>query len=226
VPDGKDGKNGNHRSNDKLSHTSHNSHSSHASHASHDSPSRILPPRGDYQTLLSYQKSLVVYQITYRFCQLYLKKNDRTIDQMVQAARSGKQNIVEGSKAATTSKEMEIKLTNVARASLEELLEDYRDYLRTRDLRIWDKQSREATYVRQLGKTVPLSYDLFREYIESRPAEVVANIAICLINQVNYLLDQQLKSLEKRFLKDGGLRERMTRARLQAREQRNGQGKK
>ena len=145
---------------------------------------------------------------------------------MVQAARSGKQNIVEGSKAATTSKEMEIKLTNVARASLEELLEDYRDYLRTRDLRIWDKQSREATYVRQLGKTVPLSYDLFREYIESRPAEVVANIAICLINQVNYLLDQQLKSLEKRFLKDGGLRERMTRARLQAREQRNGQGKK
>ena len=96
---------------------------------SHASRSLILPPRGDYQTLLSYQKSEVVYQITYRFCQRFLKKGDRTIDQMVQAARSGKQNIVEGSKAATTSKEMEIKLTNVARASLEELKLDYEDYL-------------------------------------------------------------------------------------------------
>ena len=93
----------------------------------------------------------MVYQITYRFCQRFLKKGDRTVDQMVQAARSGKQNIVEGSKAATTSKEMEIKLTNVARASLEELLEDYRDYLRVRDLRIWDKKSREAAYVAEAG---------------------------------------------------------------------------
>lgn len=94
---------------------------SHDSHSSHNSQSLILPPRGDYQTLLSYQKSEVVYQITFRFCQRFLKKGDRTIDQMVQAARSGKQNIVEGSKAATTSKEMEIKQTNVARASLEEM---------------------------------------------------------------------------------------------------------
>lgn len=199
----------------------------HASQSSHDSPSLILPPRGDYQTLLSYQKSEVVYQITYRFCQRHLKKNDRTVDQMVQAARSGKQNIVEGSKAAPTSKEMEIKLTNVARASLEELLEDYRDYLKVRDLHLWEKESREAAYVRKLGKTLPLSFEVFREFVETRPAEVVANIAICLIHQANFLLDQQLKSLEKSFLKDGGLRERMTRARLQARdEQRNGRGKK
>jgi four helix bundle protein len=113
---------------------------SHDSHGSHNSQSLILPPRGDYQTLLSYQKSEVVYQITFRFCQRFLKKGDRTIDQMVQAARSGKQNIVEGSKAATTSKEMEIKLTNVARASLEELLEDYRDFLKVRDLPIWAKR--------------------------------------------------------------------------------------
>lgn len=126
-------------------------HNSHDSHTSHNSQPSILPPRGDYQTLLSYQKSEILYQLTYRFCQGFLKKNARTIDQMVQAARSGKQNIVEGSKAATTSKEMEIKLTNVARASLEELLEDYRDYLRRRDLPIWDKQSREALYVRKLG---------------------------------------------------------------------------
>ncbi|MHB1399730.1 MAG: four helix bundle suffix domain-containing protein [Trichloromonadaceae bacterium] len=177
-----------------------------------------MPPRGDYQTLLSYQKSEVLYQLTYRFCQRFFKKSDRTIDQMVQAARSGKQNIVEGSKAATTSKEMEIKLTNVARASLEELLEDYRDYLRVRDLPLWDKQSREATYVRKLGTSSPLSFELFREFTETRPAEVVANIAICLLHQTNYLLDQQLKALEKAFLKDGGLRERMTRARLQERE--------
>lgn len=195
----------------------HGKASSHTSQVSHDSPSLILPPRGDYQTLLSYQKSEVIYQITFRFCAKFLKKGDRTVDQMVQAARSGKQNIVEGSKAATTSKEMEIKLTNVARASLEELLEDYRDYLRVRDLRIWDKQSREAAYARKLGMTSPLSFEVFREFTETRPAEVVANIAVCLIHQANYLLDQQLKALEKSFLKDGGLRERMTRARLLAR---------
>ena len=139
-------------------------------------------------------------------------------DQMLQAARSGKQNIVEGSKAATTSKETELRLTNVARASLEELLEDYGDFLKARDLRLWDKQSDEAAYVRKLGKTQPLTYEPFRQFIETRPAEVVANIAICLIHQANYLLDRQLKSLEKNFLKEGGLRERMTRARLQARE--------
>jgi four helix bundle suffix protein len=161
----------------------------------------------------------VIYEITYRFCQRFLKKGDRTTDQMVQAARSGKQNIIEGSKAATTSKETEIKLTNVARSSLEELLEDYRDFLRVRDLRVWDKQSQEAQYVRKLGLAKPLKFDVFREFTETRPAEVVANIAICLIHQANYLLDRQLKALEQAFLKEGGLRERMTRVRLQAREQ-------
>lgn len=194
-------------------------HNSHASQTSHKSQSSILPPRGDYQTLLSYQKSEVIYQITYRFCQRFLKKGDRTVDQMIQAARSGKQNIVEGSKAATTSKEMEIKLTNVARASLEELLEDYRDFLKVRDLAIWAKQSREAAYARKLGASRPLTFAVFRDFVETRPAEVVANIAVCLIHQANYLLDQQLKSLEKNFLNEGGLRERMTRARLQARKE-------
>lgn len=197
---------------------SHDSHSSHNSHTLQNSQSLILPPRGDYQTLLSYQKAEVIYQITYRFCEKFLKKGDRTIDQMVQAARSGKQNIVEGSKAATTSKEMEIKLTNVARASLEELLEDYRDYLKVRDFVIWGKDSREALYVRKLRHDPHDSYEAYREFVETRTAEVVANIAICLIHQANFLLDRQLKALEKAFLKDGGLRERMTRARLQARE--------
>ena len=120
---------------------------------------------------------------------------------------------------SSVSQQSEIRLTNVARASLEELLEDYRDYLNTHNLPIWDKQSREANYVRQLGKTSPLSFEIFREFTETRPANVVANIAICLIYQTNYLLDQQIRRLEKDFLQNGGLRERMTQARLQARSQ-------
>jgi len=180
---------------------------------------RILIRHRDYHGLLSYQKAEVIYDITYRFCQRFLNRGDRTIDQMVQAARSGKQNIAEGSKAATTSKEMEIKLTNVARASLEELLVDYQDFLRVRDLRLWDKNGREAQYVRGLGMANPVTFELFRDFVESRSAEVVANIAICLLHQANYLLDRQLNSLQAAFLKDGGLRERMTHARVQAREQ-------
>ncbi len=170
--------------------SSQNSQNSHGSHP-------ILRAGGDYQTLLSYQKSEVIYEITYRFCQRFLFRGDRTIDQMVQAARSGKQNILEGSKAATTSKETEIKLTNVARASFEELLEDYRNFLRVRDLAAWDKQSREAQYVRNLGLARPLTFAVFREFVETRPAGVVANIAICLIHQANYLIDHQLSGLEK-----------------------------
>lgn len=192
---------------------------SHSSHSSQQPTSALLPPRGDYHTLLSYQKASVIYEITYRFCRRFLSRGDRTIDQMVQAARSGKQNIIEGSKAATTSKETEIKLTNVARASLEELLEDYRDYLSARDLHTWDKDSREAQYVRKTGRIIPLTFEAFRTFTETRPAEVVANIAICLIHQANFLIDQQLKGLERAFLKEGGLRERMTQARIMAREQ-------
>jgi four helix bundle suffix protein len=179
----------------------------------------IILPHGNYQELLSYQKAEVVYDLTFRFCEKHLKRGDRTIDQMVQAARSGKQNIVEGSKASGTSKEMEIKLTNVARASLEELLEDYRDYLRVRDLGMWGKDSKEAQYVRKLGSKPYTTYETYRTYVDTRSAEVVANIAICLIHQANYLLDQQIRRLEQDFLKEGGLRERMTKARLQAREQ-------
>lgn len=187
----------------------------------------FIPPHGHYQELLSYQKAQVIYDLTFRFCERFLKKGDRTIDQMVQAARSGKQNIVEGSKASGTSKEMEIKLMNVSRASLEELLEDYLDYLRVRDLAIWDKESKQATFVRKLGNESHTTYETYREFCETRPAEVAANIAICLIHQANYLLDRQIRRLEQDFLKEGGLRERMTRARLQVRDQqRNGGGKR
>lgn len=178
---------------------------------------RLLPPRGDYQTLLSFQKAELVYDLTFRFADKYLAKGDRTIDQMIQSARSGKKNILEGSKAALTSKETEIKLTNVARASLEELLDDYRDYLRVREHPEWDKNSREALFVRRLGRKTPQTYELYRQFVETRSAEVVANIAICLIHQTNYLIDQQLRRLEKDFLEHGGLRERMTRLRLKHR---------
>jgi four helix bundle suffix protein len=177
----------------------------------------IIPPRGDYQTLLSFQKAEVVYDITFRFAHKYLSRGDRTVDQMIQSARSGKQNILEGSKAATTSKETEIKLTNVGRASLEELLADYRDYLRVRDLPIWEKDSKEALFVRELGRKETQTYELYREFVETRPPETIANIAICLIHQTNYLIDQQLRHLEQDFLEQGGLRERMFKARLEHR---------
>jgi four helix bundle suffix protein len=174
----------------------------------------FLPPHGNYQELLSYQKAEVVYDLTFRFCKRFLSKGDRTIDQMVQAARSGKQNIAEGSKASVTSKEMEIKLTNVARASLEELLIDYRDFLRVRDLTIWDKDSKEAQFVRRLGRGPNVTFETYREFCETRPAEVVANIGICLVHQANYLLDRQIRRLEQDFVKEGGIREKMTKARL------------
>jgi four helix bundle suffix protein len=190
-----------------------------------DTPAPIILPHGNYRELLSYRKAEVIYDLTFRFCEKHLKKGDRTCDQMVQAARSGKQNIIEGSAASGTSKEMELKLTGVARASLEELLADYRDFLRVRDLTLWSKDSREARYVRTLGNRSHESYETYRDFMETRPAEVIANIAICLIHQANYLLDRQIKRLEQDFLKEGGLRERMTRARLQAREQQLGKNK-
>ena len=179
----------------------------------------FIPAHGNYQKLLSFQKAEAAFDLTYRFCQRFLSKGDRTVDQMVQAARSGKQNILEGSKASGTSKETEIKLTNVARASLEELLADYQDFLRVRDLRLWERNSKEALFVRKLGHGTHVTYETYRSFVETRPAEVVANIAICLIHQANYLLDQQIRRLEKDFLAHGGLRERLTRARLQSRDQ-------
>jgi four helix bundle suffix protein len=185
----------------------------------------FIPPHGGYRNLLSYRKAEIVYDATVYFCDRYVDRRSRTRDQMVQAARSGKQNIVEASMASGTSKETEIKLTNVARASLEELLEDYRDFLRTRGAPRWEKESKEALYVRRLGSRTQgsqkpdESYATYRTYIETRPPEVVANILICLIHQANYLLDRQIRQLEQAFLEEGGLRERMTRARLKTRKQ-------
>jgi len=187
----------------------------HKTNRSHSSYSEgFTPPHGGYEDLRSFQKARIVFDGTVRFCDRFVDKRSRTRDQMVQAGRSGKQNILEGSQASGTSKENELKLTNVARASLEELLEDY---LRTGGYALWPKNSKEALYVRKLGRESNRSYESYRTYLETRPPEIVANILICLIHQTNYLLDQQLRRLEQDFLAEGGLRERMTRARLQAR---------
>lgn len=183
---------------------------------------RIIPPHGNYHELISYKKAAIVYSATVTFCDRFIGIRDRTYDQMVQAARSGKQNIIEGSMASGTSKETEIKLTNVARASQEELLEDYKDYIRNRKGIIWDKDSKEALYVRRLAYRKDESYDnTYKEFIETRDGIVCANIIICLIHQCNYLLDKQIHKLEEDFIENGGLRERMYQARIRYRQNPN-----
>lgn len=181
----------------------------------------FIPPHGGYAKLTAYKRVEVVYDATVCFCCRFLEKRDRTVDQMVQAARSGKQNTVEGSQASGMSKEMEIKLIGVARASLEELLADYCDFLRTHHLHLWDKNSKEALYVRKLANETDGSYEIYREFIETRPSGTVANIIICLIHQANFLLDRLIRSLERDFLEHGGLREQMAKCRLRRREQQN-----
>ncbi|MBI4323627.1 MAG: four helix bundle protein [Chloroflexi bacterium] len=175
---------------------------------------RFIPPHGGYENLLSFQKARIVYDGTVRFCERFLNKSDRTYDQMIQAARSGKQNILEGSQASGTSKETEIKLTNVARASLEELLEDYRDFLRVRGIAEWPKEHSHTRRLRELNRQPNAKYETFKKGIEHPDPAIAANVLIGLIKLTNYLLDQQLRQLEVAFVKEGGLRERMTRARL------------
>jgi four helix bundle suffix protein len=201
----------------KETHTTKKRGANHSSSLSSASYPGFIPPHGGYDNLIAYRKSQIIYDGTVRFCDRFIDKKSRTHDQMVQAARSGNKNIAEGSQISGTSKESELKLTGVARGSLEELLGDYRDYLRQHEFREWNKNDREALYVRKLGARNEERYEDYRAFIETRPAEVVANILICLIHQANYLLDQQLRRLEQEFLQAGGLRERMTRARLAAR---------
>ena len=177
----------------------------------------FIPKHGGYKNLLTYQKAEIIYDGTYYFCHKYFPKYDRTIGQMVQAARSGKQNIVEGSMASGTSKETEIKLTNVARASLEELIVDYKDFLRINKLKFWDKKHPYYPMLTKLHKTPNATYETYRKGIESPDPEVAANVMISLINITSYLLAQQLKALEQEFLQEGGLRERMAQARINVR---------
>ncbi|SDC15805.1 four helix bundle suffix domain-containing protein [Niabella drilacis] len=177
----------------------------------------FIPLHGGYRHLITFQKAGIIYDGTVFFTGKYFNKYDRTVDQMVQAARSGKQNIAEASMASGTSKEMEIKLTNVARASLEELLLDYEDFLRTRKRMQWPRSHRLSLRFDELNQTSNASYDTFKKAIEHEDPEISANVLRCLVKVTVYLLGQQVIALEKAFLNEGGLRERMTRARLQNR---------
>ena len=177
---------------------------------------KLICPSGNYRKLLSYQKTEVIYEMTYYFCNNYLKKGDRTVDQMVQAARSGKQNIIEGCAASATSAKTEIKLVNVAKASLQELLEDYIDYLRTRGHRQWEEGSVEWEAMRQLGREHN-DAEYFMNLCATRPPETIANMAIVLIKQADYLLFKQLERLEDDFVNQGGFSERMMRVRKEKR---------
>jgi len=178
----------------------------------------FIPAHGGHRKLRSYQKAQIVFDATVFFCRRFLDKRDRTVDQMVQAARSGKQNIVEASQASGTSKEMEIKLTNVARASLAELEEDYQDFLRTRRLLEWPPEHAYSRRLRTLNRTPDATYAIFQKGIENPDPEIAANVILGLVRATCYLLDRQLATLEQAFLKEGGLRERMTRARLKRRD--------
>jgi four helix bundle suffix protein len=178
----------------------------------------LIPPHGGYRKLRSFQCAQLVYDGTAIFCERFVEKRSRTHDQMVQAARSGVQNIAEASMASATSKKTELKLTGVARASLEELLLDYEDFLRQRGQRLWHKDSPEALTVR--GKYQSDKSDRSDAPDRSDPysfrtasPEVAANTIICLINQASYLLGRQLKALEEQFLEEGGFTERLYRER-------------
>ena len=182
----------------------------------------FLPLRGNYRSLIVYQKAECIYDVTFFFAHKFLEKGDRTVDQMVQAARSGKQNIAEGSAASTTSRETELKLMNVAKASLQELLIDYEDYLRVRGLEQW--QSTDSRYIRTrkvAAKHNDSAY--YREAVAVRSDETVANIAITLIHQADAMLLKLIEVLKRQFVQQGGIREEMTRARLSYR---NGQYQK
>jgi four helix bundle suffix protein len=160
----------------------------------------------------------IIYDATVAFCARFIDRYSRTTDQMVQAARSGKQNIAEASQASATSKKTELKLTGVARASLEELLQDYQDFLRQRNLPLWPKDHPQAQAIRRIAYRSDKSYQSYRSYVEEAPPETAANAMLCLIHQANYLLDQQLRSLEQHFLAEGGFTERLYHARREHRD--------
>ena len=179
--------------------------------------SGLIPPHGGYQELQSFKMAEIVYDATVAFCDRFIDRRSRTHDQMVQAARSGKQNIAEGSMASGTSKKTELKLVGVARASLEELLVDYKDFLRQRGLRLWPKDHPRSRSTRALCYRQDRSYSTYRPYIENAPPEVAANTAVCVLHQTNFLLDRQLRTLESDFVEEGGFTERLYRTRTEAR---------
>ncbi|MBM2804620.1 MAG: topoisomerase, type zn finger domain protein [Deltaproteobacteria bacterium] len=184
-----------------------------------------LRPSGGYRELRSFQVATVIYDATVAFCDRFVDKRSRTQDQMVQAARSGRQNIAEGSRAAAASSQTELRLVNVARASLDELLLDYEDFLRQRGKRQWKKDDLEAREVRAVGlkrdrtdrsdQTDPSDHrKRYSRWLDAADPAVVANTVLCLIHQANYLLDQQIAGLEREFVQEGGYTEKLAAARL------------
>ena len=176
----------------------------------------LIPQRGNYKKLLSYQKTDVIFQLTYYFCHTYLQKGDRTIDQMVQAARSGKQNIAEGSVDGVTSREMEIRLTNVAKSSMHELRLDYEDYLLTRRLTKWAVDDPRTRQTRSYTRT-HMEPHLYQHMVDTRTDETAANIAITMLHQYDVLITRLIEAQKQRFLDEGGIKEQMYRARMQSR---------
>ncbi len=183
--------------------------------------STFLPQRGNYRNLVAFQKTECIYDITQYFVNKYLSKGDRTVDQMIQAARSGRQNIAEGCAASTTSREMEIKLINVARASLQELLLDYEDYLRVRSQCLWPVDDARSVAARRVcARRNDSAY--YREAIQQRTDETICNIAITLIHQADVMLRRYLEVIKKQFLEEGGIKEQMYKARVDYRNRQQG----
>ena len=181
-----------------------------------------IRPSGGYRDLRSFQTATIIYDATYWFCERFLEPRSRMSDQMVQAARSGRQNIAEGSRASSTSSQTELRLVNVARASLEELLLDYEDFLRHRRLKRWAPNSPEAQEVRKIGQdrsdpsdqTDEQHYARYARWLDNADPAMRANALLCLINQTNYLLDKQIVALEANFIEGGGYSEQLATARL------------
>ncbi len=173
-------------------------------------PDQFLRPKGNYRNLIVYKKAECLYDITFHFVKTYLSYSDRTNDQMIQAARSGKQNIIEGSSASATSRETEIKLFNVAKSSFEELLADYEDYLRVRGKELWDEEKTQK--VRQFCRTHNDSA-LYREIAPQRDDSTLANLCITMLHQEITLLIKLMSRAKRDFLHNGGIREEMSRAR-------------
>lgn len=186
-----------------------------------------LRPSGGYRKLRSFQAATILYDATVSFCGRFLDKRSRTVDQMVQAARSGRQNIAEGSRSTAASSRTELRLTSVARVSLDELLLDYEDFLRQRGLRQWGKNDPPAREVRAVGRSRnpsdrsdpsdPSAGNAYARWLNHRDPAVVANAIICLIHQVNYLLDRQIAGLEQQFVSEGGYSEKLAAARIKER---------
>lgn len=184
----------------------------------------MIRPHGGYRSLRSFQVTEIIYDATVSFCERFIDKRSRTIDQMVQAARSGRQNIAEGSRASAASSQTELRLVSVARASLDELLLDYEDYLRQRKLPLWGKDGQQAQAVRLIGQKTDRSdrtdqsdAKAYQPWLSHPDPATVANALICLIHQANFLLDRQIAGLERQFITEGGYSERLAAARLQER---------